>query len=397
MKPGDCLPCSSIERQDPLTGRRVLQLTSGPAEVYPLYYFTPTVTGDGRSLIVHRLADGELQFHRLDLATGRMVCLTAGSDPNALWRPWTQAPAKGVRELLGTLNLVAEELVYFDGDQIRGVQIDSLADRLIARVPPGRIACAQAGISPDGRHLVYAHCDRAWWDSWIGRDPDRSTARNCIIEAVDLASGAARLVVRFNGWITHVGFLDDRRIIFSHPPTEQGILMTDLDGGWWMNIRSITDDDRQTCHYHATRRGVMYEANNYGGVIDRGQGVMGIFDPQTNRRREYRLAARITHIGSDPEGLLWFGEQLQEKPRLGRTIGYCPRLAPGEFNAFVPLTEAIQTCGSQALQRAHTHPVLMPDRRQILYSGGDERSQTNHPCLLEVSDLREVRSEVGAA
>lgn len=394
MKPGDTQTEEQRELRDPFTGRRILQLTSGDGDDYPLYYFIPTVTRDGRSLVFHRLRGGEVQYYRLDLETGRSVCLTAARTPVALWRPWLQKPAIGVREYMGALNQVTDELAYFDGNDLRAVHLFTLADRLVARVPEGRVPCSQTGISPDGRHFVYAHVDQAWWDAHEGKDPDRATARGAKVDVIDLATGAASTALTINGWITHAQFYDNERILLSHPPTEQGILMVDLTGEWYMSIRAQGPDGAQTCHYQSTLRGVMYELNTYEPQVRRDRGRMGVYVPETRDRREYRVAARITHIGLDPEGLFWFGEQLQEVPRLGRLIGYCPRLAPGELNAFIPLTEAVQTYGSQALQRAHVHPALMPDRKHILFTRGDERTQTNHPCLLDIADLAGAQTEV---
>ncbi len=392
MKPGDTSTAEPRELRDPETGRRILQLTSGPWEDYPLYYFTPTVTADGRSLIFHRLRDGELQYHRLDLDTGATVCLTGAQSPVALWRPWSQAPARGVREHLGALNTARDELVYFDRQDIRAVHVRTLADRRVAQTPEDRYACSQTSVSPDGRRFVYAHADREWYESHKTMYPPRETARRCKVEVVDLDSGASRTVVTINGWISHATFYDNERILLSHPPTEQGILMTDLTGEWVLALRPQGPDGSQTCHYQATRRGVMYEFNNYGPNVSRKHGTMGVYDPEARRRREYRVGARITHIGYDPEGLFWFGEQIWEVPRFGRRIGYCPRLSPNGESAFVSLTEPVITYGDPHLQRTHVHPSLMPDRRHILFARGDERTQTNHPCLLDISDLGEART-----
>jgi hypothetical protein len=38
-------------------------------------------------------------------------------------------------------------------------------------------------------------------------------------------------------------------------------------------------------------------------------------------------------------------------------------------------------------QRSHLHPMVMPGRRHILITGGDERNETNHLYLLEIADL----------
>ena len=50
-------------------GRRVVQLTEGEGWTYPLYFFIPSFTRDNRYLVYHLAERGELQLHRLELAT----------------------------------------------------------------------------------------------------------------------------------------------------------------------------------------------------------------------------------------------------------------------------------------------------------------------------------------
>ena len=57
------------------------------------------------------------------------------------------------------------------------------------------------------------------------------------------------------------------------------------------------------------------------------------------------------------------------------------RVPAGKFLATVPGAE----------QRGHVHALLMPDRRHILFTGPDERTETSHLFLLDVSDLADAR------
>jgi hypothetical protein len=41
-------------------------------------------------------------------------------------------------------------------------------------------------------------------------------------------------------------------------------------------------------------------------------------------------------------------------------------------------------------QKAHFHPQLTPDRKWILFTGGDPRTKTNHVFLLDVSDVADT-------
>ncbi len=76
----------------PGTGRLAVQLTSGRAQCYPLYYFIPSITRDGRYLVYHRAAKGELQLYRLDLRTAESVQLTHATCADTQWRPGASIP-----------------------------------------------------------------------------------------------------------------------------------------------------------------------------------------------------------------------------------------------------------------------------------------------------------------
>ena len=61
------------EYSDPLTGRRVRQLTNSPAEDYHLYFYNPSFTADGKYLIFISERTGISNLFRLDLQNGRIV------------------------------------------------------------------------------------------------------------------------------------------------------------------------------------------------------------------------------------------------------------------------------------------------------------------------------------
>ena len=77
-----------VRSKAPETGRLVVQLTSGEGFTYPLYFYIPSITRDGKYLIYHRAAREEVQLHRLNLATGQSRQLTHGTCPDTQWKPW---------------------------------------------------------------------------------------------------------------------------------------------------------------------------------------------------------------------------------------------------------------------------------------------------------------------
>jgi len=78
---------------DPLTRRRVRQLTDSPAEDYHLYFYNPSVTPDGKYLIFLSERAGRSNLFRLDLQSGYIVQLTDARQVRAEYWPFTEAVA----------------------------------------------------------------------------------------------------------------------------------------------------------------------------------------------------------------------------------------------------------------------------------------------------------------
>ncbi len=384
---------SPREWSDPRTGRRLRQLTSGDAHCYPLYYFIPTFTEDGATIVFHRWAGDSIQMYRLDVATGQARRLTSAKTPRPGYPLFLQ-PASGVYDQMSALNTVTRELIYFDGNELHAVHLDTLTDRLVCTVPADRRPSGQTGVSPDGRFFVFAHMDRPFLDTAPAGGPRRADARGGVIEMVNLENGRSRQLLCLNPGNTHVHFQDSSRIVFCHPPTENGIMVADINGNWYTHIRTQDGPNlpgplpiEATSHYQTTRQGIAYEMRTR----------LGLCDPYTYECQEYLVAEYpVTHIGRDPEARMWFFDTKQPDPGTGihtgpRCICYMPELRFNQPNVPVVLLSGTITWGTG--QHSHLHPVLMPDRNEILFVTGDERTRTNHLCLLDVSDLPDTIRE----
>lgn len=375
------------ERRDSVTGRRWTQLTSGSGYTYPLYFFGPTVGRDQRTLVFYRFENGEVQNWKLDLEGEEAVQLTDARTPNCLWRFWDEPePAHGVRELMSALSPATDELFYFDSNHLRAVHLHTLDDRLVYELPDDRVPCGLPGVSPDGRWMALTHIDRVWWESTTAKGcPPRHEARKVHLDVIDLTAGISRPLVVMNSWLTHANFHDNQRILFCHPASESAILMTDLRGGSYIHLRVQNSDGWEVSHYLSTARGILYETVSPGDF-----GVIGMCDPDTYGCREFRTDYPISHCGHDAAGKLWFGHAYRMQPKVESFIAYLPTLHAEELNPFVPLTEGINCYGRS--QRSHLHPVLMADRKNILFTGPDDSTRTNHMYLLDVSDLSDVET-----
>lgn len=386
---------SPREWRDPQTGRRLRQLTSGDAHCYPLYYFIPTFTDDGGTIVFHRWAGDSIQMYGLDVASGQARRLTAAKTPRAAHPNGnSQQPASGVYDQMSALNTVTHELLYFDGNELRGVHLDTLSDRLIYTLPADRLPSGQSGVSPDGKSFVFAHMDRSYIENAPATGPNRADARGGVIQMVNLASGEIRQILCVNTWITHVHFQDASRIVFCHPATENGIMVADINGNWYTHIRTQDGPNLKgplpretTSHYQTTRQGIAYEMRT----------KLGLCDPYTYDCQEYHIAEYpVTHIGRDPEARMWFFDTKQPDPVTGihtgpRCICYMPELKFHQPNIPLILMSGTITWGTG--QHSHLHPVLMPDRKEILFVIGDERTRTNHLCLMDVADLPDTARE----
>ena len=368
----------------PETGRAAIQLTSGDAFCYPLYYFIPSFTKDAKYLIYHRAEKGEVQLHRLNLRTGESVQLTRGDTPDTRWKNWCVGSGSGVLDHRSVLNVARGEVIYFTGplgNDARLVNVETLEDRPLFTLPDDREAVGQNCATPDGNWLVYIDSPRG--------SMYRQPVTGAKVVGYHFDSGETRVLCQIDCHIHHVLPYDNERFIFCHPPNGLGMLMTDLDSGRYEYLRAgdpglnVPAGDNTTrghvCHYVATRRGVMYEAV---GARQRS----GLYDPLKRTRFEFLLPEKFgyTHTGWDPEGRIWFWEDAAR----GHRMTAMKKLDAQTGGEFFDLTGSWPTYGGG--QKSHFHPQITPDRKWILFTGGDPRTQTNHLFLLDATDLEEM-------
>ena len=369
---------------DPETGRTIRQLTSEPANSYPLYYFIPSITSDNQYLILHSERTGWVQLYRLDLASGAMVQLTDGRTRDAGWAIWCEARLRGVYNHLSALNDVRREVYYFQDDELRVTHIDTLENRRI-HIMPGRIPIGQSGFSPAGRRFAFIHADRELFTTAIAdrmallamRQPfDHEAWREtvpCTISLIDTASGACQDVIELDYHVHHVFFLDNQRLLVNHVRGENGMWVIDIDGRHQRTLRPNTVHGA-VCHQVLTARGLWYEANAWRN----GERSVwfGHYDLATDHHTEVLLpGVGYVHTGRDPAGAFHFIENQGETHELLAVEGFPDpaRIALRRLRRLSPIP---------AGQRYHAHPFLGPDRRWLYYTEViDGFSQV---CVLEL-------------
>ena len=361
----------------PETGRLAIQLTSGEGFTYPLYFYIPTITSDGKYLIYHRAARGEVQLHRLTLATGESRQLTFATCEDTQWRPWCVDSGRGVLDHRSVLNVVRGLVIYFDGNDVRAVDVETCEDRHLFKIADDREAYGQNCTTPDGNWLVYIHTPKGsiWGEPCQG----------AVVAAYHFDTGEQKTLCTIDSAIFHVTAYDNEHFIVTHPANHEGMMMTDMTSG---RITPLRDGDPgaqgHPIHCQVTRRGIAYEVPDVR--------MSGLYDPLTRQRFEFPFPKQFQyiHTGLDPEGRLWFYENSSDWDKFDVHDMYAlVRVDRNRGIEWLQLTGTWPTYGGG--QKAHFHPQLTRDRNWILFTGGDPKTKTNHIFLLDVSDLNDSR------
>ena len=224
---------------DPLTGRRVRQLTDSPAEDYHLYFYNPSVTPDGKYLIFISERTGVSNLFRLDLDGGTIMQLTDAQPVRAEYWPFT-GPIRGVGACLPAIGNAGQEVFYFEGTDLFAVEIESLKQRQLLSLPSDRRpSMLQANASGDT--LVFATWDETLFmersqRAYAGEkfaDEHFFQETTSTIVRVDATTGqSAEVLCKEKFWINHVHLNphDSDLILFCHE-------YSDLpDRMWLLNV-----------------------------------------------------------------------------------------------------------------------------------------------------------------
>ncbi|MFO7612270.1 MAG: hypothetical protein R6W99_07290 [Clostridia bacterium] len=377
---------------DPLTGRRIIQLTYGKAFCYPLYYFIPSVTADEKYLVFHGMLGESLQLYSLELATGKSTRITDASHPDTRWVPWCSPAPPGVLDHRSALDAVNRRVVYFDGNLVKVTPVDKADSRVLFHLDDDRLAIGQNCVTPDGKWFVYIHHDKKTYHE-MTKNPDwaayykaRTLSFETIISAYGLDSGESREILRINSPVHHVFPYGNRHFVVNHPVNENGMLFMPFEGGWYTNLRSKDARGRMPCHCAATSRGIAYEA-----YLGHSEIIAGLLNPFTHERKEFALPSSFgyVHTGNDPEGRLFFYENMNydETGTINHDMHYVESFQGGRA-CLKPLL-ANRPSYIENSQKSHFHPRMTPGRNFIIFTGGCPDTRTNHVYLLDVSDIVE--------
>lgn len=397
---GDLSPAEWRTFADPETGRQITQLTRVSAHSYPLYYFVTSFTSDARYLIVHSERSGWVQLYRLNLATGEIGQLTDGRTWHSGWAIWCEWHLRGIYNHLSAIDPKSDEVYYFEDDEIRATQVQTFANRLVAKLPPGRMSIGQAAFSPDGSLFGFIHVDAAHYVTLL-RDREAREAmrqfqwtrdhhhgfRNAVpttLSVIETATGRMQTVIETDFHFHHVLFVDNRTILLNHPRECAGMWTVGVDGGATTHLRPATAPGAHGAavnHQVITDRGIFYEATS-DDAEGRRSNWLGRYEPATGSFAERLLpVGGYVHVGWDPAGEFEFIEHAGDRHEL------LSLHAPADRDAMFG-AKVLRTLRSpfHDHQRHHAHPFLSPDRQRMFFTDWDENGFSQVHAL-DVSDL----------
>jgi hypothetical protein len=379
--------------KDPITNREIIQLTSGKEFAYPLYYFIPSITNDSKYLVYHKSFKNDVQLFCLNLLTAEDRQITFCKGENPRWFPWCTEEGTGVQSHKSVLNTYTNDVIYFNNNEVRKVSLDTLEDSLLFELEDDRRFEGQNCISEDGNWFVFIHHNRKnYKEVYPNLDPKkimRHKAKNAILEAYNFRTKERRKLIHINSPIHHVIPYKENQFVFCHPTTEDGMLLTDINGGWYTHLRTMDTNENSVCHYLSTERGLMYEV--LGKTC-----CAGLYNTENNKKMEIPLPSDFgyTHTGCDIKGDIWFFENQNpapwEKDRGDKNVHEILFISDINGPVYKQLLSHHLTYGIG--QISHFHPRLTPDRKHIIYTCGDKTNKTNQIFLLDISDLEPTKN-----
>lgn len=373
--------------QDPATGRRVKQLTAGCGHEYHLYYQTYCMSRDGRWLVFYSERCGRTDLYRLDRANGTITQLTTGRSEKTGWWPWTSMDFAGVYAYIACVNLVTNDVYYHDLDEVRAINLDTMADRLVVKGPVGKRPFSQMACTFDGRYVATVwvdqdEADRVEASHRAARSRGRPIQeaelywRNVVhsrLDVIETSTEQLRTLLNIRAPFHNMACAADNRhvLVVSSPGKMGSFVVADMEcPGQWTRLDPPAGIG-SFCHFHAGRNGrVSFDANVHDDQRRLLETFIGQIDADGGDPQFWSLGhSGYCHVGHDLEGAFLFASIDNSNGIVGHHLAAVEPRTDGTAQ----LHRVTANLPSGSDQRWHAHPVLTPERTGIVYTAmGDD-------------------------
>lgn len=389
--------------------RHARRLTDGRANDQLLYFTSPSLTADGRTLVVISDRDSPIpkasdplalvSLYAIDRATGAYRRLTENAEGYLRSYVYFEGlPERGLGLASPCMHAESGDVYYLHGRELRCVNAHTGAARTLAELPSG-VVTGFTHVSDDNTRVCVPTIDAAAFADT--RAIDATVQRLGLashLRVFDARSGAEleRIPVP-HGWVTHVQFRPGQpeQILYNHEwPSDCGVRRAWLwDGERHVRLRDEGPQpgeprSRQdwVCHEVWTRDGawVVYHGTYGGSGV--GRSFVGrvrpdgtertevAFDPRFRRYGHFTLAGDDRTLVSDgyyePEGAGGAGGD----PSLGGSGGgeWISRLTVDWEAGAIDWRPLCRHASSWTSQDAHPHPVFSHDGAEVLFTSDAE-------------------------
>ncbi len=366
------------EHKDEETGARVRRLTADGSDNVHIYFTSESFVGGGSDRVVFASnRSGRFQYHLLEIPARRLVQVTDGKEIS----PNMACVDPGGR------------LFYFDGPVLRSVNLDTLEDRELYRVPEGTRP-ALPTCTADGKYVAFAYRGERAVSTETGRIYSTMAETyyqrpSCVIMRIDTSSGQPVAAWGERAWISHV-LIHPRRpdlILFCH------------EGGSYVAQRMWTVDlskrrGREATPLYPQRPGEFCVHEYFTR-----QGEVGFqYEVERNGRTEYYNCfiradgtwirqfllpgRRPGHMQSNSDNTLVVGDSgyLSPEDRDGRD--YMSLMTHRDGRAHV--RRLCRRVPGQT-QHSHGHPVFSLDDKWVLYNS--QIGETHNVYMADVTSI----------
>lgn len=390
-------PAEWITCDDPLTGRRVTQLTAVGNNA-KAYFTAPHFVDDGNTLVFCSDRSGTWEVYKLDMTTGSIVQLTDDANMTARNSRISLCchPTKPLAYVMAGNN-----------DRILAIDIARGGSDVLAHIPGGFTGDLIA-INADGSRIASTYIQdlfsqpnqlitRREGEIYGGAIEAKYRRPTSIVFTIDTATGHAEAAWGDHAYLDHVQLIqgDDDRLVFCHgsPNVAQRMWLVDIADYPGKQPTPLVAQEPQreaVVHEFACADGwIGYQYRVFhGGYRKNPVEYFSFVDPQTGQTQDYRLPGpRPGHFQATRDRLhmiadAWSVEGETEEDWPAKRYGVmCRYDVEGDHVIATPLA---RHDSSWLSHEAHPHPVFTPDERHVIWASDRGGATHLYMCDFDV-------------